>query len=168
MGLINLRVLILTKYGSFLQTSVDLFASQPSPVSIPVDLFAAPDPVPVLDNNASKSDTTSNTFDPFAAVPMNSFDGPDDPLGTFASHTDPSPIASDKSSPNGAIHEKVDESSVEAEAPPKKEGFQVKSGIWADSLSRGLIDLNITARKYFLTVLPLVWYGMDNTQTGNT
>ncbi|KAL8499124.1 hypothetical protein ACS0TY_022193 [Phlomoides rotata] len=118
------------------QTSVDLFASQPSPVSTPVDLFAAPDPVPVLDNNTSKSDTTSSTFDPFAAVPMNSFDG-SDPLGTFASHTDPSP--------NGGTHEKVDESSVATKSPPKKEGFQVKSGIWADSLSRGLIDLNITA-----------------------
>ncbi|KAJ6745674.1 EPSIN/ENT-RELATED [Salix koriyanagi] len=31
--------------------------------------------------------------------------------------------------------------------PPQKEGFQVKSGIWADSLSRGLIDLNISAPK---------------------
>lgn len=29
----------------------------------------------------------------------------------------------------------------------KKENFQVKSGIWADSLSRGLIDLNITGPK---------------------
>jgi len=32
--------------------------------------------------------------------------------------------------------------------PPPKDTFQVKSGIWADSLSRGLIDLNITARKF--------------------
>ncbi|KAI6702663.1 hypothetical protein NL676_011799 [Syzygium grande] len=30
---------------------------------------------------------------------------------------------------------------------PKKDTFHVKSGIWADSLSRGLIDLNISAPK---------------------
>ncbi|XP_056161729.1 clathrin interactor EPSIN 1-like [Syzygium oleosum] len=30
---------------------------------------------------------------------------------------------------------------------PKKDAFHVKSGIWADSLSRGLIDLNISAPK---------------------
>jgi len=34
----------------------------------------------------------------------------------------------------------------------KKENFQVKSGIWADSLSRGLIDLNITARMFLVSV----------------
>ena len=34
-------------------------------------------------------------------------------------------------------------------ASSKKDGFQVKSGVWADSLSRGLIDLNISGRKFF-------------------
>ncbi|GKV09988.1 hypothetical protein SLEP1_g21416 [Rubroshorea leprosula] len=37
--------------------------------------------------------------------------------------------------------------SLEDPKPPRKDTFQVKSGIWADSLSRGLIDLNITAPK---------------------
>ncbi|GLT57218.1 hypothetical protein SLA2020_302060 [Shorea laevis] len=37
--------------------------------------------------------------------------------------------------------------SLEDPKPPQKDTFQVKSGIWADSLSRGLIDLNITAPK---------------------
>jgi epsin len=32
----------------------------------------------------------------------------------------------------------------------KKENIQVKSSIWADSLSRGLIDLNITGRTFLL------------------
>jgi epsin len=36
----------------------------------------------------------------------------------------------------------------------KKENVQVKSSIWADSLSRGLIDLNITGRK-LLVLFPL-------------
>lgn len=124
----------MTTCGSFLQTNVDLFASQPAPaVSTTVDFFAAPDPVP----KASESDTTSNIVDPFAAVPMNNFD------------TDRSSTVSDQSSPS---HGKTNVSSSETKSPPKKGAFQVTSGIWADSLSRGLIDLNITARKYFSLV----------------
>lgn len=43
---------------------------------------------------------------------------------------------------------KLEPVSMSASKPDLKKGaFQVKSGIWADSLSRGLIDLNITAPK---------------------
>ncbi|PIN00274.1 Equilibrative nucleoside transporter protein [Handroanthus impetiginosus] len=129
------------------QTNIDLFASQPTPaVSTTVDLFAAPDPVPKLDNEASKSGATSNTVDPFAAVPLNNFDG-SDPFGAFTSHTDPLPTVSNKNSPNDGNHGSMNKSLTETKPTLGKEAFQVKSGIWADSLSRGLIDLNITAPK---------------------
>jgi epsin len=42
-----------------------------------------------------------------------------------------------------------------SKANAKKDNFQVKSGIWADSLSRGLIDLNITARMFLVPVSPV-------------
>ncbi|GFQ00159.1 clathrin interactor epsin 1 [Phtheirospermum japonicum] len=127
------------------QTNVDLFASQPTPaVSSPIDFFVAPDPVTQPGNDASKSDTASNIVDPFTAV----FGG-SNPLGALASQTDPLSINSDKNSPNDENGGKINESLMETKSPPKKEAFQVKSGIWADSLSRGLFDLNITARKCF-------------------
>ena len=48
---------------------------------------------------------------------------------------------------------RTDQTPLAAPSPSaKKENFQVKSGIWADSLSRGLIDLNITARMFLVSV----------------
>ncbi|KAG6420352.1 hypothetical protein SASPL_116877 [Salvia splendens] len=137
---------ILTKYDSFVQTNVDdLFASQPAPaVSMPMDLFASqlapaastttmdlfadPDP-------ASKPDTANSTFDPFAAFPLSEFD------------TDTLPIASGQHLTDVSIHAKTNCTSVDTNSQPKKEAFQVKSGIWSDSLNSGLIDLNITGPK---------------------
>lgn len=119
-----------------LQDPIDLFGNQttaPASSSSNIDLFAAADlgvpggkgaPVPVPPSSSS---------DPFAAVPLNTFDGPDI-FGDFTSHTDSS------SSGHGAAGN--------VNPGPKKETFQVKSGIWADSLSRGLIDLNLGARKH--------------------
>ncbi|KAK4412577.1 Clathrin interactor EPSIN 1 [Sesamum alatum] len=129
-------------------TNVDLFASQPAPpaVSTTMDFFAAPEPAPQLDNKASKSDATVNVVDPFADVPLNNFEG-SDPFGAFTSHTDPLSTISHQNSPNDGSHGNVKASSTETKLPSKKDVFQVKSGIWADSLSRGLIDLNITAPK---------------------
>ncbi|KAL7150810.1 hypothetical protein ABFS83_05G138400 [Erythranthe nasuta] len=125
------------------QTNIDLFASQPAPaVSTTVDFFAEPDPV--FDNKAAKSDTVSNNaVDPFAAFPMNSFGGSNE----LTSHTDPLSAVSDKHSHNDTSHGKIKESSVETKSPQKKDPFQSVSGIWADSFSRGLIDLNISAPK---------------------
>ncbi|GFP88041.1 clathrin interactor epsin 1 [Phtheirospermum japonicum] len=118
----------------------------PSPaVSTTMDFFAAPDPPTQLDNKASKPDTTNNVVDPFANVPLNSFDG-SDPFGAFTSHTDPLSTAANSNSSNDVSNRNVKGPSTETK-PPVKSGFQVKSGIWADSLSRGLIDLNITAPK---------------------
>ncbi|KAL3844219.1 hypothetical protein ACJIZ3_001622 [Penstemon smallii] len=130
-------------------TDVDLFAAQPTPssaVSTSMDFFAAPDPASQLDIKASKPDTKSNTVDPFAAVPLTNFDG-SEPFGAFTSPIDPlSTVSNQNSSTNGSDGNTI-RSSTETKPTPKKEGFQVKSGIWADSLSRGLIDLNITAPK---------------------
>lgn len=140
-----------------MQINVDLLASQPAPspaVSTTTDFFAAPDPAPQLNSKASKPDTTNNIVDPFAGVPLNNFDE-SDPFGAFTSHTDPSSTVSNQNSSDEGSHGKIKTSSTETKLP-SKDAFQVKSGIWADSLSRGLIDLNITARKYFsLTASPL-------------
>ncbi|XP_055820467.1 clathrin interactor EPSIN 1-like isoform X2 [Solanum dulcamara] len=128
---------------------VDLFASQPTPsaAASTIDFFAAPDPVIPSDNKSSKSDQMNiDIVDPFASVPLNTFDN-SDPFGSFVSHK-PVPMP-DENASNGGNHDsrdKVSKSSVEAKTPPK-DTFQVRSGIWADSLSRGLIDLNISAPK---------------------
>ncbi|CAL5440725.1 unnamed protein product [Camellia sinensis] len=129
------------------QTKVDLFASQPassSAVSSSIDFFAAPDPIALPEKNSSKSDMmNTNAADPFAIVSLNNFDG-SDIFGTFTSKTD-SVSTEAKEKPNGSHNNLNEKSSAESEPPPKKDPFQVKSGIWADSLSRGLIDLNIAA-----------------------
>ncbi|PIN16837.1 Equilibrative nucleoside transporter protein [Handroanthus impetiginosus] len=131
------------------QTNGDLFASQPAPspaVSTTIDFFAAPEPASQIDNKSSKSDATINIVDPFANVPLNNFDR-SDPFGAFTSHTDSSSTVSNQNSTNEEGHLNIKGPSTETKPPPKKDTFQVKSGIWADSLSRGLIDLNITAPK---------------------
>ncbi|KAM3218285.1 Clathrin interactor EPSIN 1 [Capsicum annuum] len=128
---------------------MDLFASQPAPsaAASTIDFFAAADPVIQSDNRSSKSDQMNINFvDPFASVPLNTFDD-SDPFGSFVSHK-PVPTPEENAN-NGGGHEardKVNKLSVEAKTP-QKDTFQVSSGIWADSLSRGLIDLNISAPK---------------------
>ncbi|KAL7159245.1 hypothetical protein ABFS83_01G015400 [Erythranthe nasuta] len=127
------------------QINVDLFSSQPTPspaVSTATDFFAAPNPASQLNSQASKS---ANIVDPFADVPLNNFDG-SDPFGAFTSNTDPISTFSNQNSSNDETHGNMKGTSTETK-PPSKDPFQVKSGIWADSLSRGLIDLNITAPK---------------------
>uniref|UniRef100_A0A0A9H847 Clathrin interactor EPSIN 1 n=1 Tax=Arundo donax TaxID=35708 RepID=A0A0A9H847_ARUDO len=67
-------------------------------------------------------------------------------FGAFTSYTE-SPAASGIK-PTNKFPTKLDPDSMSTSKPDVKKGaFQVKSSIWADSLSRGLIDLNITAPK---------------------
>ncbi|XP_059641549.1 clathrin interactor EPSIN 1-like [Cornus florida] len=131
------------------QAKIDLFASQPassSAVSSSVDFFAAPDPISQPVNKSTKSDAMdTNTVDPFAAVSLNNFDG-SDVFGVFSSHSDSSSTEPTQN-PDGGHNNLNANSSAEPKPPPKKDTFQVKSGIWADTLSRGLIDLNISAPK---------------------
>ncbi|XP_015057057.1 clathrin interactor EPSIN 1 [Solanum pennellii] len=130
--------------------SVDLFASQPSssPVaSSTMDFFAAPEPVARPDVRSPKPVQINTTMvDPFATVPLNNFDS-SDPFGAFVSPADPIsvPNASATSGGNQQTPTKLDKSPLETKPSSKKDNFQVSSGIWADSLSRGLIDLNIAA-----------------------
>ncbi|XP_059657111.1 clathrin interactor EPSIN 1-like [Cornus florida] len=132
------------------QNIVDPFAPQPalSPaVSSSVNLFAVPDPIVQPDSKSSKSETMStNAVDPFAAVPLNNFDG-SDPFGVFTSHTDS--LSTEPTQNPISSHNNLNaKSSTDSKPPPsKKDTFQVKSGVWADSLTRGLIDLNISAPK---------------------
>ncbi|KAL4564722.1 hypothetical protein LXL04_028791 [Taraxacum kok-saghyz] len=110
------------------QTKVDLFASPPAARAVPaMDFFAGPEVQP----EKKPSETpTKKAVDPFAAVPMTDF------FGSFSSQNMDSVATMDKSPPVSASSIKKD-----------KDGFQVKSGVWADSLSRGLIDLNISGPK---------------------
>ncbi|KAL3325065.1 hypothetical protein AABB24_038924 [Solanum stoloniferum] len=130
--------------------SVDLFASQPSssPVaSSTMDFFAAPDPVVQPNVKSSKPVQINTTMvDPFAAVPLNNFDN-SDPFGAFVSPADPKSVPNESATSGGnqQTPTKLDKSPLETKPSPKKDNFQVSSGIWADSLSRGLIDLNIAA-----------------------
>ncbi|ESW32966.1 hypothetical protein PHAVU_001G032700 [Phaseolus vulgaris] len=132
------------------QAEVDLFASQPaiSAVTPTVDLFSIPEPVVQPDSKPEKSDPVNNSsFDPFAAVPLNNFDG-SDIFGDFTSQSDSvSSQPSDKVVSDDKHDNITGKSLADSKVLPKKDTFQVKSGVWADSLSRGLIDLNITAPK---------------------
>ncbi|XVF89129.1 hypothetical protein PTKIN_Ptkin19aG0105700 [Pterospermum kingtungense] len=133
------------------QDQVDLFASQPAitpAVSPTVDLFAATDPVVQPDTTAPKFEpANANVVDPFAAVPLNNFDG-SDIFGSFTSNSDSATKEPTQNPSNdGNLNNVSTNSSQDSKAPQKKDTFQVKSGIWADSLSRGIIDLNISAPK---------------------
>ncbi|KAF3447495.1 hypothetical protein FNV43_RR12681 [Rhamnella rubrinervis] len=147
---VSAPVQVETKASSETKNEVDLFASQPviSSASPTVDLFATPDPVvqpEAKSTNAAPSNT--NVFDPFAAVPLNNFDE-SDPFGAFTSHSDSASLEPAKNSvSDGSLNNFGGNVLSESKAPVKKDSFQVKSGIWADSLSRGLIDLNISAPK---------------------
>ncbi|KAK7383286.1 hypothetical protein VNO78_28960 [Psophocarpus tetragonolobus] len=133
------------------QAEVDLFSSQPAiPTVTPtVDLFSIPEPVLQPDTTKSENPgpVNNSTIDPFAAVPLNNFDGSD----FFGDFTSESGSASSQPSNNVASDDKHDnmtgKSLADSTVLAKKDTFQVKSGVWADSLSRGLIDLNITAPK---------------------
>ncbi|XVF48620.1 hypothetical protein PTKIN_Ptkin03bG0204700 [Pterospermum kingtungense] len=133
------------------QEQVDLFASQPAitPAASPtIDFFAATDPVVQPDTTAPKSNPANdNIVDPFAAVPLNNFDG-SDIFGSFTSHSD---SASEEPTQNPInelnVNSMSTKTSQDSKTTQKKDNFQVKSGIWADSLSRGIIDLNISAPK---------------------
>lgn len=145
-----------TDFGSQTQKEVDLFSvceTSGTVSSAPptVDLFASPETVARPEAKIPKPEpmTTPSIVDPFAAVPMENFDGYD-PFGAFTSHS-----ASVSTSPQAPVLHGSATSTTSpmslADSKPqqlqKKDSFQVKSGIWADSLSRGLIDLNITAPK---------------------
>ncbi|KAJ4836975.1 hypothetical protein Tsubulata_025286 [Turnera subulata] len=130
------------------QNDVDLFASQPAiPSAVPstVDFFPTDTPVVQPETNSSKTlPSNTNTVDPFAAVPLNNFDGSD----LFGAFTSGPPTTESSQSPiNDSSPKNGDKKPSGDSKPAQKEGFQVKSGIWADSLSRGLIDLNISAPK---------------------
>lgn len=153
------------------QANIDLFSSQPAftaPVSAKVDLFAAPesgmlsskpkntaafDPFASADPDMhadSKSFTSepmnTKNFDPFAAIPMNNFEESDS-FGDFTSHAESTTTEPQQNIMNNNLTSMEKASVSSSKTAPKKNSFQVKSGIWADSLSRGLIDLNITAPK---------------------
>ncbi|XP_039014465.1 clathrin interactor EPSIN 1-like [Hibiscus syriacus] len=141
-----------------------------------VDLFAVTDSVVQQDTMASMSEPANSIIvDPFAIVPLNNFneshdifgsltshldsaskeaaqnstnDGSSDIFGSFTSHPDPASIEATQSPINdGNLNNMNTKPSQESKAPQKKDTLQLKSGIWADSLSRGIIDLNISARK---------------------
>lgn len=136
--------------GSSTQPNVDLFATEPASsaaVSSTIDFFSSPEPVALPESKSSSTGSSHLNFvDPFAAVPMNNFDQ-SDIFGAFTSPTDQSSSKPTQNSMNSGITNDVSGKSLAESKAPAKDGFQVKSGIWADSLSRGLIDLNITASK---------------------
>lgn len=139
------------------QPTIDLFAAPASSTAQPaasagvsstMDFFAASDPVlPPETKSESTAPSNVNFVDPFATIPMNNFNG-SNLLGAFTAPTDqPSAETTDIPLKNNAAFDLSAKSLPETKAPLKKGNFQVKSGIWADSLSRGLIDLNISAPK---------------------
>ncbi|CAI8606175.1 unnamed protein product [Vicia faba] len=129
------------------QEEVDLFSSQPAIASATptVDLFSIPAPAVQPDSKSENSvPVNDSTFDPFASVPLNNFDGSDF-FGDFTSQSDS--VSSQPSANPISDGSTSAKSLADSNVSPKKDAFQVKSGIWADSLSRGLIDLNISAPK---------------------
>ncbi|CAA7039785.1 unnamed protein product [Microthlaspi erraticum] len=140
-----------TEFGSQKQKEVDLFStSEPSvTVSSPpptVDLFASHESVASPEAKIPKPEpmTTPTIVDPFAALPMDNFDG-SDPFGAFTSHS--ASVSTGPQAPATSTTSPLSSADSKPQQLQKKDPFQVKSGIWADSLTRGLIDLNITAPK---------------------
>ncbi|KAJ0964717.1 hypothetical protein J5N97_025855 [Dioscorea zingiberensis] len=135
--------------ASHSQGNVDLFANQSdfnNAVNQNIDFFAAPNSSLSSENESSKLEP-ANTFDPFAAVPLNNFEE-SGLFGAFASQS--GPVASEhiQNPRSTKIPNNTEQPLSPVSKPmPKKDTFKVKSGIWADSLSRGLIDLNITSSK---------------------
>ncbi|GMH10789.1 hypothetical protein Nepgr_012630 [Nepenthes gracilis] len=133
--------------SSQIQPTVDLFASEPAS-SAAVEFLAVPAAGVQQETKPTHMGSSNvNSIDPFAAVPLNKFDE-SDLFGAFTSHADsssPEPIQNPANS--GSTNDMSNKSLSETNASLKKDTFQVKSGIWADSLSRGLIDLNISAPK---------------------
>ncbi|KAK4797320.1 hypothetical protein SAY86_029646 [Trapa natans] len=133
------------------KTEIDLFSSIPAqspPIPPTVDLFSNADPV-VSSETKSVSSVPSNTstIDPFAAVPLNNFDG-SDPFGDFTFTKAVSTVPFQNETEGSGLGNLSAIPSVGTNTlPAKKDNFHVKSGIWADSLSRGIIDLNISASK---------------------
>jgi len=128
---------------------------------------------PTKSKNPSHQHSSAADFDPFAAIPLKTFDESDS-FSAFSSNmvsgqtktesvkcSDRSPLeelnfdafTSHTVSPRTIATKLMNKSPTklepasmsESKSDVKKGAFQVKSGIWADSLSRGLIDLNITA-----------------------
>ncbi|XP_006652753.1 clathrin interactor EPSIN 1-like [Oryza brachyantha] len=205
------------------QGNVNLFVEQPAfTAAFPPQTGFIPPPSSATSeaNTSTSKNTVPAPFDPFGAIPINSFDG-SDPFGDFNSNVgsssippptqgsvgnistpsqkpqaasdfggfvsstvettakDPFDFSSSNLGKTALANPQADASdfgafvshSEEAAKDPfdlssstisgrtnqaplaapksdtKKENFQVKSGIWADSLSRGLIDLNITGPK---------------------
>ncbi|KAJ7966467.1 clathrin interactor EPSIN 1 [Quillaja saponaria] len=133
------------------QTEVDLFASppvNPPSVSPTIDLFAIPDPV--VQPEIKSQDTVpenNNVVDPFADVPLHKFDE-SNLFSDFTSHSDSASSELSQNATSDGCHDTTNVKSIPgSKTSSKKDTFQVKSGIWADSLSRGLIDLNISAPK---------------------
>lgn len=136
----------------------DLFAHQPaaSASSAPVDLFASSEPVLPSVAQPSSESVKMPISDPFASVPLDTFQD-SDLFGAFTSSTDAQsnnlpeletpPTESKGNSTVGGLKTQAVNSLNQSKPLPKKDPFQVKSSIWADSLSRGLIDLNISSRK---------------------
>ncbi|XP_039004866.1 clathrin interactor EPSIN 1-like [Hibiscus syriacus] len=127
---------------------VDLFASlpasTPAAASPTVYFFSNADPVVQLAMAANIEPVNADIVDPFAAVPLKIFDG-SEIFGSLTTHIDSASKALKQSPTNdGNLNNISKKSSLDSKAP-QKDGFQVKSGIWADSLSRGIIDLSISA-----------------------
>ncbi|CAO2171383.1 unnamed protein product [Urochloa humidicola] len=149
---------------------------QPSfAISFPSDTELSIHDTPSKSKNPTHQHYSDADFDPFAAIPVKTLDGSDS-FSAFSSNMDSgqTKTESDKSSDHSHLDElnfgaftshtespratatkpmsksptKPDPASVSESKPDAQKGaFHVKSSIWADSLSRGLIDLNITASK---------------------
>lgn len=116
------------------------------------DPFAAI-PLKSFDGSESFGTFSSNTASNITELQRDSSGGPkssdhgpleDANFDAFTSHLGSSTTSATESM-NKPIKKLGQDSMSASKSVAKKETFQVKSGIWADSLSRGLIDLNITS-----------------------
>ncbi|KAJ8512603.1 hypothetical protein OPV22_003037 [Ensete ventricosum] len=130
---------------SHTQGNFDPFASQPAfpaAISSNVDLFDVPNTgLP----SETKASITTEPSQNYANTTKNNLDE-DSAFGDFTSHTEQTLPEPSQHSSKGSLNNLKTPLTVSAPAA-RKDNFQVKSGVWADCLSRGLIDLNISAPK---------------------
>nr|GEX95459.1 clathrin interactor EPSIN 1-like [Tanacetum cinerariifolium] len=107
------------------------------------DLFAA------LEPEVKPAKSNIRLVDQFVAVPMKNLENSDF-FGSFSSHTGSTsstePTTQSLMDSGNNSNNQINKASV---ASSKKVGFQLKFGVWADSLRRGLIDIKISGRKFF-------------------
>lgn len=89
--------------------------------------------------NSFEDSISSHTFDPYSEKQLNRFDA----LTFYTDQISIKPAEMQSSISERCLENQDQNTSTYSKHPLKKDSFQATSGVWGDTLSRGMIDLNI-------------------------